>query len=261
MTISAIIITKNEEATIQRCLKSVAFANEVIVVDGNSTDNTTKLARELGATVYNNPWPGFGQQKNFGAQRAHGEWLLFIDADEEVSPSLQRAIQNALTAPVTDFYWLRIVTIFLGKPLQHLYGHNPRLFKKSAGQWSAAPVHEQVVRNDGSLLTLGDVFSQVITEPLLHHSHTTLASYFSSMHRYTSLDAEYLKRTGKHRSGMPVRPSWWLPWYLSMRQFLKLVLYRRGWQDGISGWLWCIVSAYYEWEMAQKFRRLSDGPH
>jgi hypothetical protein len=73
------------------------------------------------------------------------------------------------------------------------------------------------------------------------------------MHRYTTLDAEEMVQTGKHRSGRPIRPSWLLPWRLSLRQFVKLYFYRRGLLDGYAGFIWCVLSGYYEWEMGKKY--------
>lgn len=257
MKLSVIVITKNEETTIARCIKSVAFADEIIVIDAQSTDATPTIAQSLGAVVYTNPWPGFGAQKNYGASRAHGEWLLFIDADEEVPAELSQAIRRATANPAADFYWLRIVTVFLGSPLTHLFGHNPRLFKRAAGQWTDARVHEQVRTLGGHVITLGDTQSRVLTPPLLHHSHPTLRSYFTSMHTYTTLDAAEMYRTKKHRSGKSYAPAWWLPAFLALRQFFKLLVYRGGLKDGFAGLAWSAVSGLYEWELASKFNKLA----
>lgn len=260
MKLSAIVITKNEEKNIARALASLSFANELIVVDAESHDQTTKLASQFGARVFVRPWPGYGAQKNFGAQAAHGEWLLFIDADEEVSPDLAAEVKAATDNSTVDFYWLKIVTVFLGRPLSHLFGHNPRLFRKSAGQWTGGLVHEQVERyanhredNDYRLIRLDDRFSKVLTAPLLHHSHSSIKSYIKKMHRYTTLDAEQMKRGGRHRSGRPVKASSLLPYQLAARQLIKLLFYRRGILDGYAGIIWCLLSSYYEYEMATKF--------
>lgn len=265
MQLSAIIITKNEEANIARCLESLSFADEIIVVDAESTDNTAAIARQHGATVFTRPWAGYGHQKNFGAHEARGEWLLFIDADEEVPETLAQEIRQTISQPTVDFYWLRIVTVFLNHPLHHLFGHNPRLFRKSAGQWTGDQVHEQVERYasqensmDYTLVQLDDRWSQILAVPLLHHSHRTVASYLVKMHRYTSLDAEKMATTNQHRSGRRVRPVAWLPWHLAIRQGIKLAFYRRGLLDGWAGILWCILSGYYEYEMARKFLALKN---
>lgn len=260
MKLSAIVITKNEEVNIVRCLASLSFAEEIIVVDAESTDATAELARRQGATVFTRPWPGYGPQKNFGASHATGEWLLFVDADEVIPESLGREIQHTIAQPRVDFYWLRIVTIFLGHPLHHLYGHNPRLFKKASGQWTASPVHEQVERYadrnetaDFQLIKLDDRFSRVLNAPLLHYSHQTIGSYLKKMYHYTALDATHMAQTGRHRSGRPVKLSVFLPWQLAARQFLKLAVYRRGLLDGWAGFMWCTLSSYYEYEMAKKY--------
>lgn len=257
MKLSALVITLNEEANIQRCLTSLSFADEVIVVDSGSTDKTVEYAKEKGARVFTNPWPGYGAQKNFAAEQAHGEWLLFIDADEEISTELQTDIKAVISSTSSlDFYWLKIVTIFLNKPLRHLYGHNLRLFRKSAGHWTADHVHEQVETTSKQRIRLGDSLSAVLPTHLLHHSHTTVRSYLHSMQEYTSLDAEQIKKTGKHRSGRSVTPTWILPWQLGFRQFLKLLIYRKGLLDGWHGFVWCVLSGYYEYVMARKYVHL-----
>lgn len=257
--LSAIVITRNETANIKRCLDSLAFADEIIVVDSGSTDNTVELARELGAKVFENEWEGYGAQKNFAAEKASGDWLLYIDADEEVLTALRESISSTINgvAAEYDFYWLRIVTVFLGKPLLHLYGHNARLFRKSAGHWTSAVVHEQVTTNDGHLISLGDDKSGLLDVSLLHYSHRTVSSYIGKMHHYTSLDAEQMHLTKKHRSGRDIKSSFLLPYRLSIRQFVKLLIYRRGLLDGMAGILWCALSAYYEYEMAKKYLVLS----
>lgn len=254
MTVSAIVITKNEESTIERCLKSLSFTNEIIVVDAESTDATVAKARQFTNKVFIRPWPGYGEQKNFGASQATGDWLLFIDADEEITPALASTIQTTLQSSTQDFYWLRIVTVFLGKPLPHLFGHNPRLFRRTKGKWSGQRVHEQVEHVDEQVtITLGDEHSGVITTPLLHHSHPTVASYLKKMHHYTTLDAKHMAENGRHRSGRTVRPSVFLPYRLEARQFLKLLIYRKGILDGPAGWAWCWLSGYYEFEMGKKY--------
>ena len=270
MNLSAIVITKNEERNIERCLASVSFADEIIVVDAESQDRTAELARKAGATVFVRSWPGYGEQKNFGREQAHGDWLLFIDADEKVSAELAQEIQKVVSSQLSqlrqgatlgeavvssNFYWLRIVTVFLGKPLHHLYGHNPRPMRRNSGRWTDSNVHEQVETNMGQQITLGDQHSAILSNGLLHYSHPTIQSYMAKMHTYTTLDAKQMLRTKAHRSGRPVKPRIWLPIWLALRQFIKLLIYRRGIWDGLAGITWCVLSAYYEFEMGQKYVR------
>ncbi len=255
--VAAIIITHNEEKQIGRCLASLAFARERIVVDAESHDRTVLRAKQHGATVFTRSWTGYGDQKNFGAAQATAEWLLFIDADEVVTLKLQKAILQAIQNPVAHFYWLRIVTVFLGKPLYHLFGHNPRLYRRGTGRWTADPVHEQVMMSTGEQIALGDTHSRVMPEVLLHYSHVTVAAYLKKMHRYTTLDAARMHTTGTHRSGRAVRATTLLPVWLSAWQLFKLLFYRRGILDGYAGMMWCVLSAYYEWEMGRKFLNLT----
>lgn len=257
--VSAIIITKNEEDNIERCVKSVQFADEVIVVDAESNDRTVEIATSLGARTFVRPWPGYGSQKNFGAAQAAGEWLLFIDADEEVPSQLATEIRRTIENPTKDFYWLKIVTVFLGRQMKHIYGHNPRLFRKSAGSWTGYQVHEQVQTNAGENIVLGDDRSTLLKNALLHHSHKTIASYLRRMADYTSLDAQQMAKHNRHRSGRSVRPTWWLPHYLAVRQFVKLYVYKKGALDGYAGLMWSLLSAYYEWTMAKKYVLLKEG--
>lgn len=254
--LSALVITKNESATIARCLKSLAFADEIVVVDAESTDGTGNIARQCGATVVTNPWPGYGVQRNFGLSQVSGEWVVVIDADEEVSVDLAREITAAIAQPAADFYWVRVTTVFLGKPLRHLYGHNVRLFRRSAGHYSQSKVHEQIVDSAGHRVTLGSKESSLLIHPLLHYSHASIVSYLQKMHQYTTLDAQDMARTLRHRSGRSVYALRPLPWHLAARQFFKLLFYRRGILDGWAGIMWCVLSAYYEWEMGRKFLTL-----
>jgi glycosyltransferase involved in cell wall biosynthesis len=226
------------------------------VIDSKSDDATVELSKSCGARVVEHEWAGFGPQKNIGLEQAQGEWALFIDADEEVTPELSEEINATLQSPKVDFYWLRIVTVFLGHPLRHMYGHNPRLFKKSAGRWTDAKVHEQAETLDGVQIRLGDDKSKVLKQPLLHHSHPTIASYLKKMHHYTTLDAEQMMLTGRLRSGKAIPAEGMLSWHLAIRQFIKLLFYRGGWLDGWAGWVWCYMSGYYEYEMAQKYLML-----
>ena len=258
MMLSAVIITKNEAKSIARCLTSLSFADETVVVDDFSSDETAALAQTLGARVYQQKWLGYGQQKNFGAAQAKGEWLLFIDADEEVTPELQREIL-AITEnsePAFNIYWLRLVTIFLHKPLRHLYGHNPRLFRREAAQWDGRRVHEQLVRKNGQRVRLGGGETGLIKEPLLHYSHETVKAYRQKMHYYTGLEAEEMAKTNRHRSGRRIQPTVWLGVWLGMRQTLKMMFYRRGALDGYAGWVWCVLSGYYELEAIKKYIRI-----
>lgn len=257
MNLSAIVTTKNEEKNIGRCIRSLRFAGEVIVVDDFSQDATVTIAEKSGARVIQNSWEGYGQQKNVGLAHAQYDWILFIDADEEVPLNLAREIEETLKNPQYKVYWLRIIDIFLGQPLRHLIGHNPRLMRRGQAAWTQRAVHEQIVYlPENTLVRLGDARSAVLSSLLTHHGHDSVKSYLRKMHRYTTLDAKQMLQARKHRSGRTITANIALPFLLAARQFIKLAFWRRGILDGYQGLLWSTLSAYYEWEMGWKFLRL-----
>jgi len=152
MPLSVIIITRNESANIVACLESVAFADEVIVLDGQSTDDTVSLAQNSGAKVFTAPsWEGFGPQKNKALSYASHDWVLSIDADERVSTDLALEIQQVLSQPQHTLYDIPRLTNFCGQWIHHC-GWRPdrvaRLFQKHAARFSDDVVHEKLVSND-----------------------------------------------------------------------------------------------------------------
>ncbi|MDA1169493.1 MAG: glycosyltransferase family 2 protein [bacterium] len=257
MNISVVIIAKNEEEKIADCVISAKFAKEVIVViDTESTDKTAEIAHSLGATVISNPWEGYGKQKNFGMRRASQNWILFLDADERVSTELQEAINSMLDNPEHGVYWVTIEDIFLGKRMKHLIGHNPRFVKKGAAQWSDKKVHEQMIYTGGTIAVYKDSISGELDLPIIHQSYATISDYVKKMHVYTTLDAQDMQKNNTHRSGRKVNRSFMLPYALAFRQAIKLLFYKKGILDGWPGITWSFLSAYYEFEMGQKYNAL-----
>lgn len=274
-SLSVVTITKNEEAHLPRALRSVRdWADEIIVVDSESTDRTVEIAREFTDKVFIRPWPGYGPQKNFARDRASGEWIFQLDADEDVSPELAEEIQRLLRNPPHEYSWLPIVTEFLGKPLPHLRGMNLRLFRKAAGRWDDKAVHEQVERisrgiedagRERRTVRLGDPDTGVLTTPILHHSHyQTLAAYRERQERYATADAREMRRTGADRVGHPVRVRPRHPLSVGrfllerpLKQFVRKFFRQKGILDGWRGWLWCAVSAEYEFTMCRKYLALA----
>ncbi len=256
LPISVVIITKNEQENIADCIASVEFAQEVIVIDAHSTDETTSIAKKLGANVITRHWDGYGSQKNFGAAQTTCNWVLFLDADERVSPELQKVLGDILET-TCSVYWITIQDIFLGKRMTHLVGHNPRLIQKTLAHWNDAHVHEKMMYSgSNSQAKYKDGISGEISAPIIHQSYTSIGAYLHKMHRYTTLDAQEMQKTNTHRSGKAVSKSFILPYYLALKQFMKLSLYRKGILDGWQGIVWCALSAYYEFEMGQKYNAL-----
>jgi glycosyltransferase involved in cell wall biosynthesis len=191
------MITLNEEANLPRTLESVRWANEVIIVDSGSTDATLEIARQFGAHVFEEPWKGFAAQKNSAIAHATGDWVLSLDADEEVSPELAQEIRQML-AEETPFtaYRMPMLHHFLGKPLRH-GGYWPdiklRLFRRGAGQFSERLVHE-------SLQLEGPVGK--LKGRLLHHCYATLEEYIDHMNRYSTLGGSIAAAKGRDGRGL-----------------------------------------------------------
>jgi glycosyltransferase involved in cell wall biosynthesis len=197
-TLSAVLITLNEEANLPRTLKSVSWAQEMVVVDSGSTDATVEIARKAGARVYEEPWRGFAAQKNSAIEHAAGEWILSLDADEEVSPKLAREIQALLAGePAFSAYRLPRLNHFLGKPLRHGgYWPDPklRLFRRGSARFAQRPVHE-------TMEATGPVGE--LKGPLIHHCYPTLEDYIEHMNRYSSAGALMLVDSGCAPRSLP----------------------------------------------------------
>ncbi len=280
MTLSVVIITYNEEANIGRTLKSVLplVANghgEIIVVDSGSTDRTVEIARGLGAKVFDEEWKGYAAQKNSAIANASGDWILNLDADEEVETGLVGEIQEALEndpvpakkrpavyptdeddleekvlayeqgrfprpEPHINGYWIPRKNFFLGRWIRH-GGFWPdrklRLFRRGTGHIAERAVHE-VVKVDGPTGRL--------EHALLHHAYPTLAGYTGHMNRYSSLGAE-MAVAGGYRGfsvvDIVLRP---------LATFIYKYFFRLGFLDGREGLLLNLYHAVYvSWKYAK----------
>jgi glycosyltransferase involved in cell wall biosynthesis len=187
MPLSVIIITRNESANIVACLESVAFADEVIVLDGQSTDDTVSLAQNVGAKVFIAPsWEGFGPQKNKALSYASHDWVLSIDADERVSADLASEIQRVLSQPQHTLYDIPRLTNFCGQWIHHC-GWRPdrvsRLFQKHTARFSDDVVHEKLVSNDQHA-------KGKLQHSLLHYSYPSAQSYWRKLQVYSQAWAD-----------------------------------------------------------------------
>jgi len=219
--ISTIVITKNEETNIERCLRSVApFSREIIVVDSGSTDGTVASAERFGARVLQRPWPGFGAQKQFALEQAQQDWVFSIDADEEVSPSLCQEI-CALDFAADGYEMPRRVR-YLGRWIRHgswYPGYVLRLFRRGAGRFTADRVHERVVVQGRK---------ERLRHDLLHYSYRDIGHHLGKIDGLTSLAAMQMHEAGARSvlPGLVLRPP---------LEFLRVYLLRRGFRDGIPG--------------------------
>lgn len=232
--ISAIIIARNEERNIRDCLRSVAWADQRIVVDHQSIDHTAKIAREENAEVYEKSWEGYSAGKNFALSKAAHEWILWIDADERVTSELQSEILNAVTMSDASVaaYSMPRKSFFLGKWIRHCGwypGRVIRLFMKEKATFSEHLVHEQI-------FVQGNIGR--LESDLLHYTDDSLKHYFEKFNSYTTLAAEELKEKGRKPtlSDIFIRPPW---------TFFRMYLFRRGFLDGMHGFVLCVLSALY----------------
>lgn len=223
MMLSVIIIAKNEAGNIRDCIASVAWADEIVVVDSGSTDDTVGIAEEVGARVYMHAdWPGFGPQKNRALGYATGDWVLSIDADERVTPELRKDIEQTMREAKADGYCCPRLSQFCGKFIRHS-GWYPdyvlRLFRRNAGRFSDSLVHE-IVLLDGKTARLKN--------PLLHYSYLTQDDVERKVKQYSSAAAEQMFKAGKK--------STWLDAVLSgLWAFVRTYVMRLGVLDGIAG--------------------------
>jgi glycosyltransferase involved in cell wall biosynthesis len=222
MTLSAVIITKNAASQLGECLKSVAFADEILVVDSGSSDGTRELARAHGARVVEHAWLGFGPQKQLAVDTAAHDWVLCIDADERVSAALRDAIARELAAPRARVYALARCNRFLGRWLRHGEGYpdwSVRVFHREHARWSDDAVHEKVLSGAAPAKLSGD---------LLHDSAETLEGYLDKQNRYTTLQAQSLRSAGRRATvlHLALAPAF---------RFLKFYVLRLGFLDGAPG--------------------------
>jgi glycosyltransferase involved in cell wall biosynthesis len=245
--LSAIVIARNEATNIAACLAGLAFCDERIVVDGGSTDDTIRLARESGAQVVSHDWHGFGPQKNYALSLATGEWVLSIDADERVSGDLAREIEAVTRVSQANGYEIPRVTSFLGRSMRGADGATDyvlRLFRRGKAQFSDDLVHERVVC-DGLVARL--------STPIAHHSVRRLEDALSRIDRYSSAGAAMMVASGRRvsfASGI---------WH-GLWTFIRVYLLQRGFLDGREGFLQAVANAegsYYRYMKAWHMSRPS----
>ena len=226
MPLSVVHITHNAASQLPECLASVAFADEVVVIDSDSTDGTREVATRYGARVVVKEWLGFGRQKQFAVEQAAHDWVLCLDADERVSPELAANLVRALQAPATPVYRMARCNRFLGRWLRHGEGYpdwSLRLFDRRHARWSDDDVHEKVLYAVAPGTPLG-----TLEGDLLHESAEDLGRYLEKQNRYTALAARELHRRGQRAGLAELTLS-------PLLRFFKFYLLRLGFLDGMPG--------------------------
>lgn len=247
MKISAIILTKNSEIPIQKCLQSVAWCDEVIVIDDESKDTTVALAKKFGARIYVHKLnEDFSEQRNFGLAKAKEEWVLFLDSDELVSSQLAEEIRSIIDSPSSlTGYFVRRTDSMWGKQL--LYGEAGntmlvRLAKKNAGIWTGK-VHE-VWKIKGQVGKL--------RHELFHYPHPTVAEFLREINWYSTLRAKELFENGK-------TVAWWDIILYPKAKFIQNYFFKLGFLDGTRGFLSAVFMSLHSFLVRGKLWQLTNS--
>ncbi len=229
--LSAIVITKNEAANIGECLDSLAFCDELIVVDCGSTDATMEIARGKGARVEFHEWRGFGPQKNYALSLATKPWVLNIDADERVTAELAAAIKEAIAEDSADGWEFPRLSNFCGRQTGWYPDYVLRLFRRGKGHFDNVIVHERVI-------CTGVV--KRLRSPLIHFAMPTLEDALSRIDRYSTAKAQMLVEAGRRVTFMTGIGH-------GLFAFLRAYILRAGFLDGREGFLLAVVNAEHSY--------------
>ena len=247
MSLSVILITKNEEANLKDCLESVSFADEIIVVDSQSSDKTQEIARSFGAKLeITSDWPGFGPQKNRALNLATQDWVLSIDADERVTPELKQEILTAIASPnAADCYAIPRSSWYCGRFMKHS-GWYPdyvdRLFKRGSAKFSDHLVHER-------LLPTGS--SGKLNNHFLHYSYRDFSQVLKKVDVYSSAAAQQAFKQGKKCGlGEALIHGFWA--------FFRTYVLRHGFLDGKHGLALAISNAATSYYLHLKLWQLQN---
>jgi glycosyltransferase involved in cell wall biosynthesis len=231
--VTATVITLNEARNIEDALRSIAWADEIVVVDAGSTDGTVDIARRHGARVEMRAWDGYSAQKNYAASIASNDWILSIDADERVPPELAREIRERLeSGPDRRGYRVPRLTWYLGRWIRGTDwypDYQLRLYDRRAGRWNGRRVHESVALDDPA---------GQLTHDLQHYAYRDLSHHLSTIDRYTTLAAEQWHAEGRRVSamGLVAHPP---------AAFVRNYVLRGGFTQGTAGLVVSILNSYY----------------
>lgn len=241
--LSATIIAKNEEAKIGDCIDSLAFCDEIIVVDSGSEDMTVEIAKEKGARVIEREWISYANQKNFANDQARGAWVLCLDADERVSKSLRDEVVAAVENPRADVYSMPRLVYYLNRWIRHS-GWYPdrkeRLFRKERGRWSEEQVHERLLYTGRAKILSGDLY---------HLSFDDISDHLHTINNFTDLAAkERIENNGDAGIiSILFRPP---------ATFIKMYFLKLGFLDGVAGFCIASLSSYH---VFCKYVKIAEG--
>jgi glycosyltransferase involved in cell wall biosynthesis len=226
------VITRNEAADLADALSSVSWADEIVVVDSESTDDTAAIARRFTDRVIVRSWPGYVAQKNHAASLARNDWILSLDADERVTPELASEIQAALNSPAHAAYRMPRVTWHLGRWIRTTDwhpDHQLRLYDRRTAQWTGQYVHEGVAVQG----SIGALHGE-----LQHYAYRDIADHLETIDRYTTLAARQMRERGRTANAVDLIAH-------PPLAFLRNYIAKQGFRDGIPGLIVSTMNAYY----------------
>lgn len=244
--ISAVVLVKNQSLELEKCLSSLTWCDEIIVVDDNSVDNSVEVAKKHEARVYIRDLSGdFSSQRAFGLSKAKNEWVFFIDADEVVSPELANEIYQQISqflSPVNGYYVIR-KDVLWGKVMN--FGDAGRtkllrLARKNKATWSGN-VHEKWI-------VVGE--TQTFKNSLMHYPHTTVREFLSEINNYSTIRAKELHKNN-------IKSGFFRCFFYPTGKFLHLYFYKLGFLDGVQGIISAIMMSFYTFLVAGKLWMLS----
>jgi glycosyltransferase involved in cell wall biosynthesis len=251
-TITAAVITLNEEQHLPQLLAQLGWTDQIVIVDGGSRDATVEIARRHGCCVLEHPFDNFAAQRTRALDLATGDWVLSIDADERPTPALIREIRRQITASRHIAYRIPIRSRIFGRRMRFSGTQDDRpvrLFRRDAARW-AGEVHEvlkiqEARRADAPMLARPATQIGRLNAWLEHQTLPDLAAFLAKMNRYTTLEA-----TRRHAAGrMPCpRDAWLAP----AREVFRRLIWKHGWLDGPRGWAFCLLSGLSEWVLVNK---------
>lgn len=245
--ISAVIITFNEEANIRRCLESVQeVADQVLVVDSYSTDQTPDICRDMGVDFIRNPFEGHIEQKNFAMEQARFNYVLSLDADEALSKQLKSSILGVKDNLAYEGYYFNRLTNYCGQWIWHC-GWYPdrklRLWNRQQGRWGGVNPHDKIQMEKGAITSF-------LKGNLLHYSFLSIFSHAATANKFSDIVARELYKKGK-------RPNILIHLLLNPAfTFFKKYCLIGGWLDGYYGFVVCVISCYYNFLKYAKTRAL-----
>lgn len=250
--ISAVINVKNNASELKRCLKSLTFVDEIIVVDMDSEDESVSVAQQFGAKVFTHPDVGYADPaRNFAISKASHDWIFVIDADEEVPATLADSLKSTVTNPVADVYWLPRINILFGR-WAHYGGwwpdYQPRLFRKGFVTW-----HVGVHRLPTSTGTENH-FPATREAALLHHNYASVNQFLTKLNRYTTIQAKERTATQKPTIEAPTLINQF------KAEFFRRLFHDQGLQGGVHGVGLSLLQSCYELVIGMKQWENSHAP-